>query len=206
MYTEATSCPFPIYADPSKCLYSQLGMARTLSLGSSDPDYIHHPLAIGVVKSIVQGLTRVGKGDVLKAGDIRQVGGEFMFEDGKVTWCHRMRNTRDHAEAPVLKKVLGLRDGNDERPPPKRRWTASLTRLGSTRRPSYGERRSDTAGRKSTSRSPSKGHSPRRAQTTVSASNEGSKELSTATETRSGSKPSPERIISGDVTKEPDSL
>lgn len=45
---------------------------------------------------------------MLSGGAPRQVGGEFLFEGGKVLWCHRMRNTRDHAEIPELKQHLGL--------------------------------------------------------------------------------------------------
>lgn len=70
---------------------------------------------------------------MLSGGDFWQVGGEFIFEstpsplpsqaqDGtekekgksrgetKVTWCHRMRNTRDHAEMSEIKSVLGISD------------------------------------------------------------------------------------------------
>ncbi|KAI1851046.1 hypothetical protein JX266_003711 [Neoarthrinium moseri] len=35
-------------------------------------------------------------------------------EDKKITWCHRMRNTRDHVEIPELKDVLGLTGGDDD--------------------------------------------------------------------------------------------
>ena len=102
-------------------------MTKTLSLGNKDPDYIQHTIVSGMVKSIAQGLKRIGSGDVMQAGDFRQVGGEFLFEVAgrgtrlseakpgnkalnklEVTWCHRMKNTRDHAELPVLKRVLGL--------------------------------------------------------------------------------------------------
>ena len=68
------------------------------------------------------------------------MGGEFIFEDGRVTFCHRMKNTRDHAEIPVLRRELGL-DG--ERPPARKRW--SMTGLGrrlSQRRQSWGASRS----------------------------------------------------------------
>lgn len=34
-------------------------------------------------------------------------------EDKTITWCHRMRNTRDHAEIPELKDVLGLEDEDE---------------------------------------------------------------------------------------------
>lgn len=126
-YVEETKCPYPIFADPSKRLYSILGMVKTLNLGTKDPDYIQHSLVSGIVKSVAQGLKRISSGDAMQAGDIRQVGGEFLFEaDGghtqlknaklgngalqrlQVTWCHRMKNTRDHAELPELKEVLGL--------------------------------------------------------------------------------------------------
>lgn len=126
-YVELTRCPYPVYADPTQKLYSALDMTRTLSLGHKDPAYINHTLVSGALKSIYQGLKRIGSGDVLQAGDLRQVGGEFLFEvtgagvsaekaksgngDLKklaVTWCHRMKNTRDHAEIPELRKILGL--------------------------------------------------------------------------------------------------
>lgn len=204
MYVEATSCPFPIYADPTKRLYSLLGMARTLSLGSTDPAYIHQTILSGMVKSIVQGLGRMGKGDVFKAGDMRQVGGEFVFENGKVTWCHRMRNTRDHAEAPKMKRVLGLGDDGNDRPTPKRRWTTILTRLGSTRRPSWNDRKSSFGGRRKRSQSSSSNGSPRRANTMVDVSEDG-KGTSNAGE-KQDQKPPLERIVSGEVTKEPDGL
>ncbi len=44
----------------------------------------------------------------MKGGDYKQVGGEFLWESGEVVWCHRMRNTRDHAEIQVLRDRLGL--------------------------------------------------------------------------------------------------
>ena len=74
---------------------------------------------------------------MLSGGDFKQVGGEFLFQNGKVTWCHRMKNTRDHAEVPLVRQQLGL----DDTPPPQRkRWSAAgigggLTRRLSNRRP-----------------------------------------------------------------------
>ncbi|KAL2196159.1 AhpC/TSA antioxidant enzyme-domain-containing protein [Corynascus similis CBS 632.67] len=159
MYANATGCPYPIYADPTRRLYAELGMVRTLALGPR-PDYMRVSLAKIILDSIAQGLGQVGKGLAHKGGDAKQVGGEFLFEpvveggaggvpetpigigpppawdktkveggarsetslDGKgepdsegvdkvVTWCHRMRNTRDHADIPTLMKVLGLDGG-----------------------------------------------------------------------------------------------
>lgn len=48
--------------------------------------------------------------DALKGGDFKQIGGEFLFESGEVKWCHRMENTRDHAELEVLREVLGVEE------------------------------------------------------------------------------------------------
>lgn len=163
MYAEATGCPFPIYADPTRRLYDELGMTKTLALGSR-PAYMKKGLFRSSVESVVQGLRQLGTGLVTKAGDQRQIGGEFLFEpltvmtpgspftegekglgssqpnetaadtahqtgtpqtgsvaslDGlagadqefepkRVTWCHRMKTTRDHAEIPELMEVLGL--------------------------------------------------------------------------------------------------
>ncbi|KAK0102268.1 hypothetical protein ONS95_005890 [Cadophora gregata] len=182
MYQSATSCPFPIYADPTKKLYSELGMLRTLNLGAR-PEYQRKELLSIMVAGFVQSMKMMKSGQTLKGGDMYQVGGEFMFEpvdDGspvgtpegelekmlsgggghdtdekttpnentnanlggaakgesgmlehgpveakRVTWCHRMRNTRDHAEIPELREVLGL-DGEGVLGKNKKRWTKAL--------------------------------------------------------------------------------
>ncbi|KAI9715386.1 MAG: hypothetical protein M1812_006031 [Candelaria pacifica] len=108
MYASSTSCTFPIYADPTYALYSCLKMTRTLSLGPKKPDYLQTSQVYNALKSIVQGL---GAGlSATKGGDYKQVGGEFLWsENGSdVLWCHRMKNTRDHAEIPVLREAVGL--------------------------------------------------------------------------------------------------
>ena len=157
MYQTETSCPFPIYADPTKALYDSLGMLRTLNMGGR-PEYQRRGTLLGMVQSIGQGFKALTKGTALKAGDLQQVGGEFLFEpvdmatpmsspqeeqnkqlgangfsgglgvEGEVkhiTWCHRMKNTRDHAEIPELREVLGL-DGEGQAGRNKKRWTKAL--------------------------------------------------------------------------------
>lgn len=155
MYQAETSCPFPIYADPTKRLYAALGMQRTLNLGAR-PDYQRRGTLMGMLQSVRQGFTAIKGGKVLKAGDMHQVGGEFLFEpltlatpisspsddvdkqlgaqgdtlgvqgeEKRITWCHRMRNTRDHAELPELREVLGL-DGEGVPGNDKKRWTKAL--------------------------------------------------------------------------------
>jgi hypothetical protein len=185
MYAEATGCPFPIYADPTRKLYAELGMVKTLALGER-PAYMRKSLFKSSLESIVQGLRQIPKGLATKAGDQRQIGGEFLFEpldlaspmgspleqgerrlgegnggrggtrgsvgalDGlpggegskewepkRVTWCHRMKSTRDHAEIPELMEVLGLdlvdatrkqtgEAGNGDKHGENKRWSRAL--------------------------------------------------------------------------------
>ncbi|KAI4150627.1 MAG: hypothetical protein L6R39_002226 [Caloplaca ligustica] len=142
MYVRETGCPYPIYADPSKKLYAQLGMIRTMSLGSKSPEYMQYSLPSAVVRAIYQSL-KAGRG-AFKGGDYWQVGGEFLFEHGQVEWCHRMRNTRDHAEIPETRRQLGL-DG--AKPPSRKTFSSGIRRSSSQ----LGRRLSDR--RKSWSRS-----------------------------------------------------
>ena len=186
-YIKETGCPFPVYTDPTRKLYAELGMLSTLRLGSR-PAYMNRKSLIQVTASgVVQGLKQIRSGLATKMGDQRQVGGEFLFEpaslsleppiatpidegasseDGhdvladvasarsgrskksrrsrksgkgfdldldhdddcepdddadddrveskRITWCHRMRTTRDHAEIPELMEVLGLIEVDEE--------------------------------------------------------------------------------------------
>lgn len=81
-------------------------MVRTLDLGKSAPKYMQKPFWSVVVQSMFQCLVSGSK--AFKGGDYRQVGGEFLFEDGEARWTHRMRNTRDHAEVKEVRRVVGL--------------------------------------------------------------------------------------------------
>lgn len=187
MYASETGCPFPMYADPTRKLYQELGMVKTLALGQR-PAYINKSLLKSSLDSIVQGVKQIKSGLAIKGGDQRQIGGEFLFEptdirspnaspvqefdrklessnhtyknsDGvekktesnkqhsrttsvtdndndeieephlveekKVTWCHRMRTTRDHAEIPELMEVLGLMGQGKPSKNPKR-WSKAV--------------------------------------------------------------------------------
>ena len=157
MYQEATSCPFPIYADPTQKLYDLLGMTQTLDLGSR-PDYQRASLATLMAQGVIQSIKQLRGGKALKGGSYAQVGGEFLFEpinintpssspaiisdeskqldavnvpsvaegeDKRVTWCHRMRNTRDHAEIPELMEILGL-EGLGVPGKDKKRWSKAI--------------------------------------------------------------------------------
>jgi hypothetical protein len=197
MYAAATNCPFPIYADPTRKLYAELGMVRSLALGQR-PAYMKKHLVKSSLESIAQGLKQIPKGLALKGGDSKQIGGEFLFEpvnlttssssnpmgttagggggeeedgvsppraweeqkpkqgedslsssdatrkrisetslDGKgepgnegedkvVTWCHRMKTTRDHVEIPELMEVLGLDGHGRPLTGDRERWERAL--------------------------------------------------------------------------------
>jgi len=43
-----------------------------------------------------------------------------------ITWCHRMRNTRDHAEIPELLEILGISTAEIEGPQQGKRWDKAL--------------------------------------------------------------------------------
>jgi len=104
-YVSDTGCPFPIYAEPTQKLYSTLGMVKTLNYGEK-PKYLSAQGPLGLIKkSVVQVCTW---GAPLQGGDIQQVGGEFLFVNGEVGWCHRMKTVRDHVELDELKLVMGL--------------------------------------------------------------------------------------------------
>lgn len=119
IYEQETGCRFPVYTDPTRQLYDDLDMVRTLALGAH-PAYLRKSMARNVFNSLIQTLKHVPSGLANKSGNPKQIGGEFLFEplDGAgeakeaeekgVTWCHRMKTTRDHTEIPDLMQVLGI--------------------------------------------------------------------------------------------------
>jgi len=103
-YIETTSCPFPIYTDPSRQLYNLLGMTANIGMGSTRPQYQTESTMSTILSSLVGELKAGTK--IFSGGDYSLNGGEWVCEDGRVVWGHRMRNTRDHAEVEVLREVL----------------------------------------------------------------------------------------------------
>lgn len=142
-------------------------MTQTWDMGAK-PTYMRKSMGSAVIASIAQGLRLIPTGKVLKSGNFRQVGGEFLFEppdmvtpvttpreerhiDGghlggnrpedhddcgrveskRVTWCHRMKATRDHVEIPELMEILGL----DEKPTSEedqQKWDQALRKRKGT--------------------------------------------------------------------------
>lgn len=112
-YIERTNCKFDVYTDPTRALYIALGMTCNLSLGDKKPDYIRKNFLGTVLDGVWSTLTS----PTASPGKKTQNGGEWIFVDGELRWCRRMRNTRDHAEVKELKAILedqketGDRDG-----------------------------------------------------------------------------------------------
>ena len=113
--TFTNSCPFPIFTDPSRQLFKKLGMHRSLNIGSSRPEYMKDISPLAWVKgqhtTIQKSLKEpdgIKKRDILRGGNPMQIGGEFLFDEGSVVWCHRMRNYRNHAEIGVLRRLLEI--------------------------------------------------------------------------------------------------
>lgn len=106
-YRNTTGCPFPIYADPSRLLFKGLGMSLTLKLGGQ-PQYMHDVSVPAVLKGFIKELRGMRMEERFQGGNMFQIGGEFLFEQGEVKWCHRMKNMRGHAEVEEIKRVLGM--------------------------------------------------------------------------------------------------
>ncbi|PYH42904.1 peroxiredoxin-like family protein [Aspergillus saccharolyticus JOP 1030-1] len=111
-YLAETGCVFPLYADPERKLYAELGLGLSLAMGEK-PGYIQRSMGRVVAESVWANLRQMTRGLGWKGGDQRQNGGEFLFQategsqgKGEVVWCHRMRNTRDHTEVDVLRGML----------------------------------------------------------------------------------------------------
>ena len=88
--------PFFIYTDRSRKLYYTLDMLVNLQQGDHKPDYITRSIVYDSFMSMKNILTSGAKG--FKGGAYAQNGGEWLFENGELKWCRRMRNTMDNTE------------------------------------------------------------------------------------------------------------
>ncbi|KAF0317489.1 hypothetical protein GQ607_015241 [Colletotrichum asianum] len=116
-YAEKTKCRFPIFTDPTGRLFDVLEMAKTTAVGARtrySPERWLWLFADGLSNIVTQ------FSKLLLAGNPMRVGGEFVFEPGEagkvLTWCHRMRNHRDHTEVDELFTVLGIQTPGDDGP------------------------------------------------------------------------------------------
>lgn len=64
---------------------------------------------MNIVGAVMKGLKQVLTwGSPIGGGRITQLSGEFLFVDGELRWCHRMKTTNDYVEVDELKKLMGL--------------------------------------------------------------------------------------------------
>jgi hypothetical protein len=89
-YVKETGAKYPIYANPSQSLFRSFELTRTLALGENKPDYMSFGVWGGIKKGILNAF-KVGS-SAFKAGDIKQIGGEY---------CHFGWLTADFCLVPV---------------------------------------------------------------------------------------------------------
>lgn len=99
-----------MYCDPQRKIYEKLNMVSNIGMGNKAPEYIKSSLLSQVVGSITNGLSTGAR--MFSGGNFSQDGGEWLFEDGDLKWCHKMSNTRDHAEISELEELLGIKVEN----------------------------------------------------------------------------------------------
>lgn len=96
--------------DMAKAIYAPEGMALR---PSPDPYFNRRSARSSGASADEEHCARPSKRislDGMRGGPKLQVGGEFLFEDGELLWCHRMKNVRDHAEMRTLRRVLDMDD------------------------------------------------------------------------------------------------
>lgn len=82
-------------------------MRQTLMYGSR-PDYMSKSSAWEMTVKSLMPAVKAKRRDKLAGGNLMQVGGEFLFEEGAPVWCRRMMTYRDHTEMKILKRVLEM--------------------------------------------------------------------------------------------------
>ncbi|EPS35879.1 hypothetical protein H072_10653 [Dactylellina haptotyla CBS 200.50] len=109
-YAEDLKTPFPVYTDHTRAIYRAFGMGRTLQGPAKKPAYVRTSVVeMGlkafkhVVKSAMQG------GALWDAGDMSQVGGEWVVRNGNLEWGHRMPDTAGHMSAEEIWDVVKFR-------------------------------------------------------------------------------------------------
>jgi len=102
-----------IYADSERELYTALGMTlRNLKgtpEGSLPRSYIPESPLKSALASTWDALKQPMNAIMGKNGDIKQLGGDFVFGPGnQCTYAHRMENTQDHIEVSDLMRHAGV--------------------------------------------------------------------------------------------------
>ncbi|KAI0373012.1 hypothetical protein BV20DRAFT_1014326 [Pilatotrama ljubarskyi] len=110
-YCETTGFSYPMYADPSRTLYTTLGLVESLDrtpAGQPKRSYLGKSFLGNVVKSIWDGPLKNPQ-YIGKQGKISQLGGDFIFGPGETClYASRMKHTEDHVEVADLMKEAGV--------------------------------------------------------------------------------------------------
>lgn len=106
-YKAVTGTVFPVFAEPTRKLFKGLGMGWTLDIGKR-PDYMKDISPPAWLAGQIVQVSKVKGRNKFKGGNLLQVGGEFLFSDEEVIWCHRMKDYRNHTEMDVLRRVLEI--------------------------------------------------------------------------------------------------
>ena len=75
-----------------------------------NPDYMKGISSKAWVMSQVDEMNNIDERLKYRGGHMLWVGGEFLFRDSEVVWCHRMKTYRGHAEIDVVKKILEVEE------------------------------------------------------------------------------------------------
>ncbi|OLN85620.1 Thioredoxin-like protein AAED1 [Colletotrichum chlorophyti] len=95
-----------------------------------EPIELVNPASTPYVERQIEEAMTSKKSSLDKEGIDGEGDDDFEPEEKRVTWCHRMRTTRDHAEIPELMEVLGL-TGTGKPIHDQKRWSKAVdTRKG----------------------------------------------------------------------------
>ncbi|KAK6359642.1 hypothetical protein TWF696_000786 [Orbilia brochopaga] len=109
-YAEDLKTPFPIYTDHSRAIYKAFGMGRTWRGPAKKPAYVR----TGVVQMGLKAFKHVARSTIhggvfWEAGDMSQVGGEWVVRNGRIEWGHRMPDTAGHMSPEEIWDVVKFR-------------------------------------------------------------------------------------------------
>ena len=108
-YIKETDCPFEIYADTGRKLYTMLGFCINGEANPEPPKYVKK-YSPGLMLNLLISGKMAAKTMKASGGLINQNGGEMIWIDGKLKFIHRMRNTTDHVEVEELEQILLSQD------------------------------------------------------------------------------------------------
>ncbi|KAG6374342.1 hypothetical protein JVT61DRAFT_4371 [Boletus reticuloceps] len=110
-YRQIFRTPFTFYTDPTLRIYKALGMTLRIMEPKSQRKrggYVRHGPMSGIAM-VFKNALRVGMPVWERAGDMTQLGGEFVLGPGlNATYTHRMPNPRSHAPITRVLAAAGI--------------------------------------------------------------------------------------------------